>query len=210
MKIQRIIQHTKTKKRHENRIKNTIADEYNFEKLRQITDFFWRHFETIKFISIDVYLRILLNFLLNHFLLLRDESRRHAKLSDLQLLHLENENNNNHKSVSCLLYVMNNDKINQNDRIEYAELLKHRELNLCILSVLTNYLMWRWHQFGEKFSTFKNNKNWYDIQLLIDELNASCDLQYATMLIFSFVSNNIKNIFKKISNFIQRQWIHKI
>ena len=163
MKIQRIIQHKKAKKRHEDRARDTIADEYNFEKLRQITDSFWRHFKAIKFISIGVYLRTLLNFLLSHFLLLRDESRRHAELSNLQLLHLENESNNTHKSASCLLYVMSNDKINQNDRIEYAELLRHRELNLCTLSVLTSYLMWRWHQFDEKFSTFKNNKNWYDV-----------------------------------------------
>ena len=79
-----------------------------------------------------------MNFLLNHFLLLREESRRRAELSDLQLLKFENEDT---KSASCLLYVMSNDKINQNDQIEYAELLRHRNIELCAMSAMTNYFV---------------------------------------------------------------------
>ena len=75
---------------------------------------------------------------MNHFLLLRDESRRRAKLLDLQLLYLKNEN---FKSVSCLLYIMSNNKINQNNRIEYADRLKHRDLRLCSMSVMINYFV---------------------------------------------------------------------
>lgn len=79
-----------------------------------------------------------MNFLLKHFLLLRDESRRSAEFFDLQLLKLKNESI---KSVSCLFYVMSNDKINQNDRIEYAELLRHRNIEFCTMSVMTNYFV---------------------------------------------------------------------
>ena len=69
---------------------------------------------------------------------MRDESRRRAKLLNLQLLYLKNEN---FESILCLLYVMNNNKINQNNRIEYVNLLKHQDLRFYSMSVMINYFV---------------------------------------------------------------------
>ena len=59
---------------------------------------------------------------MNYFLFLRNKFRCRAKFSDLQLLYLKNKD---FKLTLYLLYVMNNDKINQNNRIKYADFLKH-------------------------------------------------------------------------------------
>ena len=75
---------------------------------------------------------------MNHFLFLRDESRRRAKLLNLQLLYLKNEN---FESILCLLYVMNNGKINQNNQIEYVDFLKHRNLHFCSMNIMINYFV---------------------------------------------------------------------
>ena len=75
---------------------------------------------------------------MNHFFFLRNEFRRRAKLLNLQLLYLKNENS---ELTSCLFYVMNNGKINQNNRIEYVNFLKHRDLRLCSMNVMINYFV---------------------------------------------------------------------
>ena len=61
-----------------------------------------------------------------------------TKLIDLQLLLFENESST---SASCLFYIMNNEKINQNERIEYVDLLKHRDIRFCCMSVIINYFV---------------------------------------------------------------------
>ena len=139
MKAQRVTQHQKSKDQHEDRGKGTIADGYNLKELGQICDSFWRHSEATKHVTSGCFLRSNLDFLLGHFLLLRGESRRRAELPDLQLLHLENEGS---APAPCLLYIMSNGKTNQNGRIEYQGLLRHRDLQLCTFSSLANYLVW--------------------------------------------------------------------
>lgn len=73
-------------------------------------------------------------------MLLRNESRKRAKLSNLQLLYLENEDSL-FTSTSCLFYVISNDKINQNNKIEYNDVLRHRDIRLYILSAMINYFV---------------------------------------------------------------------
>ena len=138
MKAQRITQHQKTKDYHEHCSKEIIVDDYNLQELEQIFDSFQRHFANTKHVTFDCFLRSNLNFLLGHFFLLREKSRWRAKLSNLQLLHLENESST---LISCLLYIISNDKINQNDQIEYQRLLRHRKIQLCIFSTITNYFV---------------------------------------------------------------------
>lgn len=62
---------------------------------------------------------------------------------------------------------MSNGKTNQNGRIEYAGVLRHRDIRLCSISAMANYFVWRWEQSGEEFPSFRNNKDWYDIQVLV-------------------------------------------
>jgi len=164
MKTQRLTQHQKSKTRHEDRGKGTVADDYNHAELRLISDSFWKHSEEARNLAVGCHLRTNLDFLLGHFMLLRGESRRGAELPDLQLLHLQNEGSS---PAPCLLYVMSNEKTNQNNRTEYAGALRHRDIRLCSLSAMANYFVWRWEQFGEKFPSFATNHAWYDTQLLI-------------------------------------------
>lgn len=166
MKAQRITQHRKSKDHHEDRGKGTIADGYNLDELRRISDSFWRHSEDTKHVTSGCFLRSNLDFLLGHFLLLRGESRRRAELPDLQLLLLENEGC---APAPCLLYIMSNGKTNQNGRIEYQGLLRHRDIRLCAFSAIASYFVWRWEQSGEEFPSFKANKEWYDTQVLVGE-----------------------------------------
>ena len=156
MNVQQHTQYQKKKNCHDDRERDIITNDYNISEFRRIIDFFWKHFENDKNFVVDFFLKFNLNFLINHFLFLRDESRRRAKFLNLQLLYLKNED---FESTSCLFYVMNNDKINQNNRIEYADFLRHRDLRLYLINVMINYFVWRWHQFDEQFSFFKVNKN---------------------------------------------------
>lgn len=140
MKAQRITQHQKAKDHHEDRDKRTIADGYDLKQLKQISDTFWRRSADTKNVTSGCFLRSNLDFLLGHFLLLREKSRRRAELSDLQLLHRNNESST---PTSCLLYIMSNGKTNQNGRIEYQRLLRHRNIQLCTFSTMANYFVWR-------------------------------------------------------------------
>ena len=142
-----------------------------------------------------------MNFLLSHFLLFRDESRRRAQFFDLQLLKLKNKSI---KSISCLLYVMSNDKINQNDRIEYAKLLRHRNIEFCTMNVMIIYFVWRWKQFDEIFSSFKTNMNWYDVQLLtskssLDILNFRFVSLLCFISFFCFISRRSRFMMSRFS-----------
>ena len=172
-KVQRSTQHQKSKKHHEDRGKGTVADGYGLQELQRLTDSFWRLSESGKSVTVGSFLRTGLDFLLGHFLLLRGESRRSAELADLQLLMLENEGPT---PAPCLLYIMSNGKTNQNGRIEYAGLLRHRDIPLCCMSAMACCFVWRWEQSSEKFPSFESNKQWYDTQVLIGELLAfDCD-----------------------------------
>ena len=112
-------------------------------------------------------MRTNLDVLMGHFLSLRGECFRKAELPDLQLLMLENEGYEGSPPVPCLLYVMSNGKNNQYGRTEYAGLLHHRDVDICTMSAMANYLVWRWHQSGEEFPSFETNSKWYGTKLLV-------------------------------------------
>ena len=198
-KVERKLQHQKKKNNHADRDKGTIADGYDIPELMRISDAFWQHSMIAKGVSSDCYLRTNLDFLLGHFLLIRGESRRMAELSDLQLLLLENEGL---KSASCLLYIMSNGKTNQNNRIEYVGLLRHRDFRLCSMSAMVNYFVWRWEQSGEKFPIFTSNEAWYDTQVLVGMMFLSlisCSILIDRFLAFA------QHVTKDLSDCTQRE-----
>lgn len=67
----------------------------------------------------------------------------------------------------ALLYISANGKINQNGRIEYTGLLRHKDGSMCAMSAMALYFFWRWEQSGESFPSFKSNKDWYNTKVLI-------------------------------------------
>ena len=183
-KIQRNQQHQKSKDFHENRDRDIIVDDYDTYELKRFADSNWRFFEIVTNVTVEDYLRISLNFLMSHFLLIRNEFRRATKLIDLQLLMFENEKST---SAFCLLYIMINDKINANGKIEYDDLLKHRNVRFCCMSMLIAYFVWKWHQSSEKMSSFESNNQWYFIRLLINESIFNCDRELLLILHFHVV-----------------------
>lgn len=160
-------QHTKRKLAFEDRGRGTVADGYNEAGLKDIVNEFWRQSIEGKGSAVGCYLRGLLNYLMGHHLLARGESRRFAELPDLLLLELQNEGP---KPCPALLYIMSNGKTNQNGRIEYCGLLRHKDVMLCGMNALAVYLFWRWEQSGEAFPSFKSNADWYSTRLLLGKL----------------------------------------
>ena len=62
---------------------------------------------------------------------------------------------------------MNNGKTNQNGQVEYNDILKHKDLLFCGMSALAIYFFLGREQSGKQFPTFENNKDWYNIKVLI-------------------------------------------
>ena len=161
-------QHAVKKAAFEDRRKGTIADGYDEPALRSILDQFWQQSHSNKPAVVGGNLRAHLDYLLGHLLLARGESRRFAELPDLQLLMFNNEGLS---PCPALLYIMSNGKTNQNGRIEYSGLLRHKNVSLCGMSALAVYLFWRWKQLEEPFLSFKDNKSWYNTRVLVGEFN---------------------------------------
>ena len=157
-------QHIKKKLAFEDRGRGTVADGYDELALRRIMEEFWKQSHSAKPPVLGGNLRGRLDYLFGHLLLARGESRRFAELPDLQLLMFDNEGPT---PCPALLYIMNNGKTNQNGRIEYNGMLRHKDLLLCGMSALAIYFFWRWEQSGEQFPKFENNKDWYNIRVLI-------------------------------------------
>lgn len=157
-------QASKKKETYEDQGKGTIANGYDANGLRNILAKFWRQSQSNKPAVVTATLQGRLDFILSHLLLARGEARRFAELADLQLLMLDNEG-----PFPCpaLLYIMSNGKTNQNGRIEYTGLLRNKDVSVCGMNALAFYFFWRWEHSGESFPSFKSNKDWYDIKLLV-------------------------------------------
>jgi len=80
-----------------------------------------------------------LDFLMNHMMLMHEENRRHLQLIDLFSLNLKNEN-----LISCTMHIciLNNEKMNQTERIEYEIIIQHKNSLLCIILQLAFYLFY--------------------------------------------------------------------
>jgi len=80
-----------------------------------------------------------LDFLMNHMMLMREENRRHLQLTDLFSLNLKNKN-----FTSCTTHVciLNNEKMNQTEQIEYKIVVRHKNSLLCIILQLAFYLFY--------------------------------------------------------------------
>jgi len=63
-------------------------------------------------------------------MLMREENRRHLQLTDLFSLNLKNENLTSYTTHVCIL---NNEKMNQTEQIEYKIVVRHKNSLLCII-----------------------------------------------------------------------------
>ncbi len=129
-------QHIKKNLAFENIGRGTVADGYDELALRRIMEEFWKKSHSAKPSVLGGNLRGRLDNLFGHLLLARGKFGRFAELSDLQLLMFDNESPT---PCPALLYIMNHGKTNQNSRIEYNDMLRHKDLLLCGMSALAIY-----------------------------------------------------------------------
>ncbi len=73
-------------------------------------------------------------------MLTHEENRHHLQLTDLFSLNLKNES-----LISCTTHVciLNNEKMNQTERIEYEAVIQYKNSLLCIILQLAFYLFYR-------------------------------------------------------------------
>jgi len=80
-----------------------------------------------------------LDFLMSHMMLMREENHHHLQLTDLFSLNLKNKS-----LISCMMhvYILNNEKMNQTERIEYKAVVQHKNSLLCIILQLAFYFFY--------------------------------------------------------------------
>jgi hypothetical protein len=62
--------------------------------------------------------------------------------------------------------VINQGKINQFGKREYAACIRNREVIAYPVKALAFYLFYRWHRGGKYFPDFTSRRHWYDTYLL--------------------------------------------
>ncbi len=104
-----------------------------------------------------------LDFLMSHMMLMREENCHHLQLTDLFSLNLKNEN-----LTSCTTHVciLNNEKMNQTEWIEYEAVVQHKNSLLCIILQLAFYLFYHWNIVWKQISCFQKQQQWYNLHLL--------------------------------------------
>jgi hypothetical protein len=110
-------------------------------------------------------LRIRLDLLLGHFLVLRGENRRGAELADLSCRLLPKQEG----TTPCYMAMLciSNGKTNKFGKKQYGGVLRHRDPLLCTISALAMYFFYRWHTSKEPTPTFRERKDWYNTKVLV-------------------------------------------
>lgn len=126
-----------------------------------------------------MYLRTRLDVLIGHYYLTRGEIRRGAELADLYPITFDQGQSPTPCHAAVL--TMRNGKTNKNGRVEHMGAIRHKNVLVCPVGALAQYLFFRWHQTDEEFPSFRNHQAWYDLKLLVgqDPLYA---MEYHTQL----------------------------
>jgi len=133
-------------------------------------------------------LRIRVDLLLGHFLVLRGETRRGAELADLAVRELPKEEG----ATPCWLLMLSisNGKTNKWGKRQYGAVIRNRDPLICSHSALAQYFFYRWHQSGEAPPSFKSRSDWYNTKILVgsdEQKSISFRQQY----------NDIDNLFRE-------------
>lgn len=159
-------EHVRRKAEYVDRGANTLLDGYEQREMINVVRRCWTWGQGQKRVtasSIESALRTALDFLMGHMMLLRGENRRYLQLADLFPLPLKNEG-----PTPCiaLICVLDNGKMNKTGRIEYAGVVRNKNVFLCVISQLAFYLFYRWNIVREPVPSFQQRQQWYDFHLL--------------------------------------------
>jgi len=126
------------REQYDNRAIGTIQDGYNAAEMVSIAKHLWS--SDANTTKAEQQLRTLVDFLLGHYFISRDENRYMMQLADLFTLELDNEG-----PTACfpLIMIMNNGKCNQFSRIEYAAALRNKDILLCPIRAIASYFVYR-------------------------------------------------------------------
>jgi Centromere DNA-binding protein complex CBF3 subunit, domain 2 len=50
---------------------------------------------------------------------------------------------------------------------DYNAAMRHKDVHLCTMGALAQYLFWRWHIVGEDPPDFSSHKSWYELKILV-------------------------------------------
>lgn len=80
-----------------------------------------------------------------------------------------------------MVLIMDNGKTNQQGRLEYGAVMRHRNPLLCTMAHTAFYLFYRWNISGETPPCFRQRRLWYDLHLIKGE-NAAKKMSYDSQL----------------------------
>lgn len=123
-------------------------------------------------------------------MMLRGESSRNAELSDLCAINLTNEGS---PCLAVVLRIYKGKTIDLKDgsssrKVQYSGFLRHRDVNLCAVGALAQWLVFRWDMAGEAIPIFSNRSSWYETKLM---------------------PATLKNPAKEMSAETQRSWVKR-
>jgi len=153
--------------------RDTLLDGYSEQELERICQQLWAHSDG----SPECHFRTLVDLLLGHYLLTRGGDRRTAEISDLFTFEFEGEG-----PTRCMPIIMTTreGKENQHGRLETGGALRNRNPQICLLSALAFYLLYRWDLTDEPFPDFSERPAWYNVRLLkASNAGASCKAELA-------------------------------
>jgi hypothetical protein len=167
-------EHKRRRLEFADRAAGTLQNGYDEAKMIEAIRFCWQGQKQ----STEPYLRTLVDFLLAHNILLRSESRLAAELADFFTIPLPNEG-----PTPCypMIMIMGNSKMNQQGRLEYGAVMRHRNPLLCTMSHTAFYLLYRWNIAGEAKPCFRHRQHWYNLHLIKGE-DATKKMAYDTQL----------------------------
>ncbi len=190
---------------------NTLLNEYEQRQMIDVVRSCWTHelsqkrvtTQTVKFTHCTT-----LDFLMSHMMLMHEENHHHLQLTDLFSLNLKNES-----LISCTTHVciLNNEKMNQTEWIEYEAVIQYKNSLLCIILQLAFYLFYRWNIVREQISCFQRWQQWYDLHLL-QESKLTSFMSYEVQLEWINKMFDIVSIFslKKTHDRDAEAWADKL
>ena len=125
---------------------NILLNEYNKKKFEQICYKLWAWEVVFLF---EYHFHMLMNILLNHYMLICNEDWCAAEISDFFIFKFKKK-----KFIYCifLIFIIWADKQNQHDQLKIINTLQHKKFLICIFNNLIFYFFFHWNLDDEIFS----------------------------------------------------------
>ena len=178
----------------EDRAIGSLLDGYTEEQLTALCKTL---FGDAKYHGIN--LRTRLDLLISYSYVTRGETQRGLELADC--MHVFFGEEEGPTQAMCMVFTMDNGKVNKNGKVEYMGALRHKDPMRCAIGAFAMYLFWRFHINREPFPTFNTRKEWYRKKVMATVKGDEKAISYPTQL------QAVKNIFKRL-NILSSSFVH--